>query len=90
MSHQNLNKVRDSFATFARGDVDAAFKDATPNFALDIPRAGDPDRDVRNLAQTRQLAEQVVSSEGLGQYETSEFIEAGEQVMTPVRLVPAA
>src|SRR5262245_55525538 len=36
MSQENVDIVREGYAAFNRGDVDAAFKDVAPDFEVDV------------------------------------------------------
>ncbi|MGH2992133.1 MAG: nuclear transport factor 2 family protein [Solirubrobacterales bacterium] len=85
MSQENVEIVRAAFDAYNRGDVGAAFKDAAPDFELDMSRAVgfNIDRDVYDLAQFRRLLAEFAGSWESFRLGADEFIDAGEHVVTP-------
>jgi len=83
MSQENVEIVRRCYEAFDRGDLDAAFEDFAPDFALDLSRAIGIDRGTYNLAQFRRLTEQFAENWESARYEADELIDAGEHVVMP-------
>jgi ketosteroid isomerase-like protein len=83
MSQENVELVRAAIEAINRGDTDAAFKDAAPDFIFDLRRAVGTDRGVYDLDQMRRLTEDFGSAWDSVNYGLDEFIEAGEHVVTP-------
>jgi ketosteroid isomerase-like protein len=83
MSQENVEMVRASIDAMNRGDMNAAFKEVAPDARADQSRAAGLDRSVYSVDQFRRLAEEFASSWESVRYETDEFIEAGEHVVTP-------
>ena len=83
MSEENVEIVRALIDAFNRGDWEAALKDAAPDFEFDMSRAVGPQHGVFKLDQMRSfLAEFTEPWESIS-LEADEFIEVGEQVVTP-------
>ena len=85
MAHENVEIVRESWAAFNRGDVDAAFKDFTPEFECDMSRAVgvNVDQDSYDLKQFRRLLSQYAGSWESFRLGPDEFLDAGDQVVVP-------
>jgi ketosteroid isomerase-like protein len=83
MSQENVEIVRAAIDAFNRGDVDAAFKDASPDFEYDQTRAVGMDRGVFNLEQFRSLLATFTDSWESFTVGADELIDAGEDVVMP-------
>jgi hypothetical protein len=79
MSQENVEILREGYAAFNRGDVDAAFKDFAPEFECDMSRAVgfNVDRDIYDLDQFRRLFDKYVDSWEDFQLGADEFLDAG-------------
>jgi hypothetical protein len=75
--------VRAAIDAFNRGDVDAAFKDASPDFEYDQTRAVGMDRGMFNLEQFRSLLATFTDSWESFTIGADELIDAGEDVVMP-------
>ena len=77
--------VREGYAAFNRGEVEAAFKDFAPEFECDMSRAVgiNVDRAIYDLEQFRHLFDQYVGSWESFQLGADEFIDAGDHVVVP-------
>ena len=84
MSQENVEIVRASIDAWNRGDWDAALKDAAPSFEFDFSRSVGPGRAVYSLDQMRRYFDEFVQAWESLRLEVDEFIEAGEQVVTPL------
>ncbi len=83
MSQQNVEIVRAAIDAHNRGDVDATFKDAAPDFEFDQTRALGVDQGVFNLEEFQGLLTawtDIWESFTIG---ADELIDAGEQVVMP-------
>jgi ketosteroid isomerase-like protein len=68
-----------------RGDIDAALKDAAPDFIFDFSRSVGLEAGVYKLDQMRTFFGRWVGEMWeSSRFEADEFIEAGDLVMTPV------
>ena len=83
MSQENVEMVRAAIGAFNRGDVDAAFKDVSPDFEYDQTRAVGIDRGVFNLDQFRSLLATFTDSWESFRIGADELIDAGEDVVMP-------
>ena len=83
MSHENVEIVQAVIDAWNRGDWDAALKDAATSFEFDFSRAIGPGRGVYGLDQMGEYFRQFTEMWTSLRLETHEFIEAGEQVVTP-------
>lgn len=83
MSEKNVEIVRAAIDAFNRGDVDAAFKDANPDFQYDQTRAVGIDRGVFNLEQFQSLLATFTDSWESFTIGADELIDAGEDVVMP-------
>jgi ketosteroid isomerase-like protein len=83
MSKENVEIVRAAVDAFNRGDVDAVFKDMSPDFELDQTRAVGMDRGVYNLEQFRSLLATFTDTWETVTIGADELIDAGEDVVMP-------
>jgi ketosteroid isomerase-like protein len=83
MSQDNVEILQSLFAAINRGDLDAALKDAAPEFELDWTRADGPQRGAYRLDQMRAFLVDFLETFESTRVEPDEFIEAGEQVVVP-------
>ena len=83
MSQENVEIVRAAIDAFNRGDVEAAFKDAAPEFEYDQTRAVGMDRGVFNLDEFRDLLTSFTESWESFTIGADELIDAGEDVVMP-------
>jgi ketosteroid isomerase-like protein len=83
MSQENVEIVRATYDAYNRGDLDAALKDAAPEFELDWTRAVGPQRGVYRLDQIRAFLVDFLEAFESTRVEPDEFIEAGDQVVVP-------
>jgi ketosteroid isomerase-like protein len=83
MSKENVEIVRAAIDAYNRGDVDAAFKDVTPDFKYDQSRAVGIDRGVFNLEQFQSLLATFTDSWESFTIGADELIDAGEDVVMP-------
>src|SRR3954463_10042212 len=85
MSQENVEITRAALDALNREDIDAALKDAAPDFVFDFSRSVGTEGGVYKLGQMRtfwgELAAEMWES---SRFEVEEFIEAGDLVMTPV------
>jgi ketosteroid isomerase-like protein len=90
MSQENVEAVRSAVEAFAQEDLETTFRDAAPDFQLDISRAigsggtaiGEQ-RGILSLDRARGLAETFTTSWAAHEHHPGEFIDAGEHVVTP-------
>ncbi len=84
MSQENVKIVRAAFDAFNRRDVDGLLKDAAPDFEFDGSRAVGPVHGVfHGVDETRKAWEEFLEPWESIRWGPEEFIEAGEQVVTP-------
>jgi ketosteroid isomerase-like protein len=76
--------VRAVIDAFNRGDWETALKDAAPDFEFDMSRAIGPVRGVFKLDQIRGFLDEFFGVWEAVRAEADEFIEAGDQVVTPM------
>jgi ketosteroid isomerase-like protein len=84
MSQENVEIVRGAFEAINRGDVDAALKDAAPGFEFDFSRAVGPQHGVFGRDEVPGVLGEFDEPWESVRREADEFIEAGEQVVTPL------
>ena len=85
MSSENVEIVRAALDALNREDIDAALKDAAPDFVFDFSRSVGLEAGVYKLDQMRTFFGQWVGEMWeSSRFEAEEFIEAGDLVMTPV------
>jgi ketosteroid isomerase-like protein len=85
MSQENVEIVRAMRDAYNRGDRDAALKDMSPDFELDMSRSmGLPQqRGIFKLDQLRQFWDELVETWESLRMEAEDFIEAGDLVIVP-------
>jgi|SRR5918994_6734667 ketosteroid isomerase-like protein len=83
MSQENVEIVRAAIDAHNRGDIDAAFKDAAPDFKYDQTRAVGTDRGVFNLEQFQSLLATFTDTWESFTIGADELIDAGEDVVMP-------
>ena len=83
MSQENVEIVRAAIEAFNRGDLDAALRDAAPDFEYDLSRATGPNRGVWGLDQVRGVMDEFVGIWDSSRIEPHEYIEADEHVVVP-------
>ena len=85
MSQENVEIARAVINALDRGDIDAALKDAAPDFVFDFSRSVGLEAGVYKLDQMRTFFGRWVGEMWeSSRFEAEEFIEAGDLVMTPV------
>jgi ketosteroid isomerase-like protein len=84
MSQENVEMIRAALDGLNRRDIDAALKDAAPDFVWDFSRSIGIQPGVYSLDQMRKLWGEFDDSWESSRFEAEEFIEAGDLVMTPV------
>ena len=85
MSQENVEIVRAALDALNREDIDAALKDAAPDFVFDFSRSVGLEAGVYKLDQMRTFFGQWVGEMWeSSRFEADEFIEAGEQVVMPL------
>jgi ketosteroid isomerase-like protein len=84
MSQENVDVVRASVAAFNRGDLDAAFKDAAPNFEWDNSRSMNADtRGVFTLDGILEVFKRALELWESASIEIDEVIPVGDYVVLP-------
>ena len=83
MSQENVEIVRRSIEAYNRGDLDAVFKDAAPDFEYDLSRAVGPWRGVYGRDGALSQIREIVESWEWVRVEQHELIEVGEHVVAP-------
>ena len=84
MSKENVEIVRAALEAINRGDLDAAVRHVAPDAEYDLSRALGPFRGVyRGPDEIRRIGEEFAEPWESQRYEVEEFIESGEQVVTP-------
>jgi ketosteroid isomerase-like protein len=83
MSQENVEVVRRSLEAFNRGDFEAVFKDAAPDFEYDLSRAVGPWRGVYGRDGALSMIREIVESWEWVRVEPHELIEVGEHVVVP-------
>jgi ketosteroid isomerase-like protein len=84
MSKENVEIVRASLDAANRGDLDAMIKDAAPDFEFDFSRAVGPQHGVFGRDELPGLLREFDGPWVSVRREVDAFIEAGEQVVTPL------
>src|SRR3954453_17950060 len=84
MSRENVEIVRAVIDALNRGDVDAVLKDAAPDLELDFSRAVGPAHGVFGPDELPDLLREFDEPWQSVRREAEEFIEAGEQIVTPL------
>jgi ketosteroid isomerase-like protein len=83
MSQENVETVRAAVDAWNRGDWDAVLKDAAPSFEFDFTRSISPGRGLYRLDQMGEYFRQLTEGWESLRFEADEFIEAGDEVVTP-------
>jgi ketosteroid isomerase-like protein len=83
MSQENLEIVKAAYDAYNREDWDAVFKDAAPDFEVDLSRAVGPWRGVFGLDQVLRVLGEFNETWESARVEPHEFIEAGDLVVVP-------
>jgi len=83
MSQENEEIVRAVYDAYNREDLDAAVKDAAPEFELDWTRAVGPQRGVYKLDEIRAFLGDFLEAFESTRVVPDEFIGAGDQVVVP-------
>jgi ketosteroid isomerase-like protein len=83
MSEENVEMVRAVIDALNRGDADAMLKDAAPDFEFDFSRAVGPQRGVFGRDGVPGFFSELGEHWESIRYGVDEFIEVGEQVVTP-------
>jgi ketosteroid isomerase-like protein len=83
MSQENVEIVRRLLEAFNRGDFEAVFKDAAPEFEYDLSRAVGPWRGVYGRDGALSMIREIVESWEWVRVEPHELIEVGEHVVVP-------
>jgi ketosteroid isomerase-like protein len=86
MSQDNVEIVRAAIEAYNRGDWEGFLEHAVPGFELDLSRATGPEHGVYGFDQTRRLLEEFGESWESLRIEGDEFIEAGEDLVTPLTM----
>jgi ketosteroid isomerase-like protein len=84
MSQENVEIIRAAIDALNRGDIDAALKDAAPDFEWDFSRSIGIEPGVYGLDQMGKLWGEFDGLWESSRFEANEFIDAGNLVMTPV------
>jgi len=86
MSQENVEIVRAAIYALNTGGIDAALEDAAPDFEFDFSRSIGPTRGVFALEPMRELWDEFAGAWESFRQEVEEFIEVGDQVVTPTTL----
>ena len=81
--NENVEIARNVIEALNRGDVDAALRNAAPDFVLDQTRAFGLDRGSFDLDQVRRLWRDLEDHWESVQLGFDEFIATGEHIVTP-------
>jgi ketosteroid isomerase-like protein len=84
MSQENVEIVRATIGALNRGDIDAALKDAAPDFEYDFSRSVGTNRGVFGPDQVRMFWEEFAGAWKSVRLEAEDFIEADDLVVTPM------
>ena len=84
MSEENVEIVRAEFDAINRGDLDAAMALVAPGFEVDMSRAVGMVHGTYTADQWRAVLQEFLDAWESAQWEVAEYIDAGEQVVTPV------
>ena len=83
MSQENVEIVRRLVEAFNRGDFEAVFKDAAPDFEYDLSRAVGPWRGVYGRDGALSMIREIVENWEWVRVEPHELTEVGEHVVVP-------
>jgi ketosteroid isomerase-like protein len=86
MSQENVEIVRAAIHARNSGEIDAMLEDAAPDFEFDFSRAVGPTRGVFALEPMREFWDEFAGAWESIRWEAEEFIEVGDQVVTPTTL----
>jgi ketosteroid isomerase-like protein len=86
LSQENVEIARAAIDALNTGDVDAAFKDMAPDFEFDFSRSIKTQPGVYGLDDAQRFWEEFAGAWESSRFETEEFIEADELVVTPLAL----
>jgi ketosteroid isomerase-like protein len=84
MSRENVEIVRAALDAINRGDLDAVLKATTPEFEFDFSRAVGPQRGVFGRDELLGVLSEFDEPWESVRREAEQFIEAGDQVVTPL------
>jgi ketosteroid isomerase-like protein len=90
MSQENVEIVRLSYEAFNRGDWDAVFRDAHPDFELTTPPGAFNAGTYRGREEVQEYFQEMLMPFDAWTFEPEEFFESGDQVVVFVkfRLLP--
>jgi ketosteroid isomerase-like protein len=86
MSEENVEIARAVLDALNRGDIDAALKNAAPDFEWDFSRSIGMEPGVYRLDETRKFWGEFFGAWESSRWEAEEFIEAGPFMVTPITL----
>jgi ketosteroid isomerase-like protein len=86
MSRENVEKARRVFDALNRGDLPGAMEDAATDFTFDFSRSRSFERGVYGLGEVPGLQEALAGVWESVRWDATEFIEAGDQVITPLTM----
>ena len=84
MSEENVEIARQVFEAMNRGDVPGALKDTATDFAFDFSRSKSPERGVYGREEVPRFQEAFGGVWESIRWEPEAFIEAGDQLVTPM------
>jgi hypothetical protein len=84
MSQENVEIAGHTIDALNRGDLRGALKDTTPDFAFDFSRSISPERGVYGREEVPRLQDTFGGVWESVRWELDEFIEAGDQLVTPM------
>jgi ketosteroid isomerase-like protein len=88
MSKQNVEVVRKGYEALRKGGIDAALAFMDPEFEMDLPpEIGPEPQVVRGHEAVRRWFETAMEALEEIRIEPEEFIDAGERVVVPVRII---
>jgi ketosteroid isomerase-like protein len=83
MSQENIEIVRAGIDAYNRGDLEAALKEAAPDFEFDLSRARGPLRGVYGRDQMFRFWDEFAEGWESQRIEPHEFIEVADDVVVP-------
>jgi ketosteroid isomerase-like protein len=83
MAEESIEIVRAALAGFDSGDREAIWAHTAPDFVFDLSRALGPYRGIYGYAEARPLVDEFWDAWDEFRFDVSEFIDAGEHVVTP-------
>jgi ketosteroid isomerase-like protein len=84
MSEENVELARHVFDALNRDDLPGAMKDVATDFAFDFSRSRSPERGVYGREDIPRLQDVFGGVWESVRWEPGEFIEAGDQLITPM------